>query len=38
MAQSRKALIVADEEIFAEDLQTYLHRRGWDSPANLRHA
>jgi len=31
MAQARKVLIVEDEEIFAENLQTYFHRCGWDA-------
>jgi CheY-like chemotaxis protein len=31
MAQSRKVLIIEDEEIFAENLQAHFHRCGWDA-------
>jgi DNA-binding NtrC family response regulator len=31
MAQSRKVLIIEDEEIFAENLQAYFHRCGWEA-------
>ena len=31
MAQPRKLLIIEDEEIFAENLQTYFERCGWEA-------
>jgi DNA-binding response OmpR family regulator len=31
MAQSRKVLIIEDEQIFAENLQTHFQRCGWDA-------
>jgi CheY-like chemotaxis protein len=31
MAQSRKVLLIEDEEIFAENLQAYFHRCGWEA-------
>jgi DNA-binding response OmpR family regulator len=31
MSQSRKVLIIEDEQIFAENLQTHFQRCGWDA-------
>jgi len=31
VAQGKKVLIIEDEQIFAENLQTHFERRGWDA-------